>query len=495
MTSVRTLSASVHDPRRRISPPALAVFLAATLGALLGALLPLARPGAVATGIGVLAVLPLAALAWAGVARAATITAALAYVAALAWAYASEVAPTFSYDGLTDAGPQPTAVLLVATVAALPAAWLPLAPRRPSTVVLWVLYLLGYVPTVVVPLFMRGDLAAVLPFDLALLASMGIASLIVRRPPAPIAMRPLSLNAFTGLLVGLGLLCSAYIAVTFGVSLSLPGLASVYDTRADFRAAVGGSAAVAGYIVPWAGNVINPLLMALGVARRRAEIVTLGIVGQLLIYSVTGFKSILFSVALVPLVYLAISVASRVFGLLAAVVAPVIIACCLIATSTWGSIWPLAITARLFATPGQVGFYYYEYFSDHPSYALSQSILSWVVSRPYGEDVPFVIGSAYFSEGTNANGNIWADAFANFGFAGIVCFTLVLGLVLWIADGLAQGRDARVAGPMFAIAGLSLANSALFTTVLTLGLALGCLLIALMPPAPGHAARPSRVTR
>ena len=485
-----SLSPSLRDTRRSFSPPALVVFLAATLGALL----PLARPGPVAIGIGFLALLPLAALGWAGVARAATVTAAFAYVAALAWGYTSQVAPTYAYDGLTDAAPELTAVLIVAALAALPAMWLPLAARRPSTVVLWVLYLLGYVPAVVVPLFMRGDLAAVLPFDLAMLGSMAILSLIVRLPPAPIAMRPLSLSAFTGLLVGLGLVCSAYIAVTFGVRLSLPGLASVYDTRADFRAAVGGSAAAAGYIVPWAGNAINPLLMGLGMARRRAELVALGLVGQLLIYSVTGFKSILFSIVLVPLVYLVISVRSRLFGLLAALAAAVIVACGVLATSMWGSIWPLALTARLFATPGQVGFYYYEYFSGHPSYALSQSFLSWAVSSPYSEDVPLVIGSAYFSEGTNANANIWADAFANFGFAGIVGFTLVIGLFLWIADGLGQWRDARVAGPMLAIAGLSLANAALFTTVLTLGFALGCLLVALMPPAPGHVG-PSRVPR
>jgi hypothetical protein len=34
----------------------------------------------------------------------------------------------------------------------------------------------------------------------------------------------------------------------------------------------------------------------------------------------------------------------------------------------------------------------------------------------------------------------------------------------------------------------------LFTTVLTLGFALGCLLLALMPPARGHVG-PSRVPR
>ena len=98
-----SLSPSFRDTRRSFSPQALAVFLAATLGALL----PLARPGPVAIGIGFLAVLPLAALAWAGVARAATVTAAFAYVAALAWGYASQVAPTYAYDGLIDAGPQP----------------------------------------------------------------------------------------------------------------------------------------------------------------------------------------------------------------------------------------------------------------------------------------------------------------------------------------------------------------------------------------------------
>ena len=361
MTSVRTLSPSLPGLHRRISPSALVVFLAATLGALL----PLARPGAVATGVGVLAVLPLAALAWAGVARAATITAALAYVAALAWGYTSQVAPTFAYDGLTDAGPEPTAVLIVAAVAALPAMWLPLAARRPSTVVLWVLYLLGYVPAVVVPVFMRGELAPVLPLDLALLGSMAVLILVLRLPPAPITVRPLSLTTATRLLVGLALFCSAYIAITFGLQLSLPGLASVYETRAEFRVAAGGSAA-AGYIVSWAGNAINPLVMSLGLARRRAELVLLGLIGQLLIYSATGFKSIMFSIVLVPLVYLALSGASRLFGLVAAVAAPVILSVGVIATSALGSIWPLALAARVFATPGQVGYYYYEYFSDHP---------------------------------------------------------------------------------------------------------------------------------
>jgi hypothetical protein len=159
----------------------------------------------------------------------------------------------------------------------------------------------------------------------------------------------------------------------------------------------------------------------------------------------------------------------------------------------------LALARRVFATPGQVGWYYFEYFSEHPLYQLRHSFLGWLGSNPYGVPPPEAIGSVYFpGTGTNANANFWADAFANFGVPGIVGFTLVLGLVLWVADGLGRGRDLRVVGPLLAIAGLNVSEGALFTTILTQGLALTLLLVALMPPSstqdPGRSPpRPGRI--
>ena len=97
-----------------------------------------------------------------------------------------------------------------------------------------------------------------------------------------------------------------------------------------------------------------------------------------------------------------------------------------------------------------------------------------------------LIGHAYFPDANpNANASLWSDAFANFGVAGIVGFTVVLGLVLLLIDGLGHRRDARVYGPMLAVAGLSLAESGLFTTITTLGLGVGIVLIALMPTRAG----------
>ena len=89
----------------------------------------------------------------------------------------------------------------------------------------------------------------------------------------------------------------------------------------------------------------------------------------------------------------------------------------------------------------------------------------------------------YFPEsGPNANAHLWADAFANFGFAGSSRSAPSWGSSCCWSTG-SRGAAIRAVRPDVALAGLSLASSALFTTLLTLGLGVGCLMIALMPRA------------
>src|SRR5262249_10660570 len=147
----------------------------------------------------------------------------------------------------------------VAALTVAPAVWLPLTARRPSTIVLWPLYLVGYVPTTMVPLYMTGSLHQVLPLEVGLVTSMAILGLMVRVRPPSIRLPHLSMSAFTWLLVGSAILSCLYILAVFGIH-ALPSLANVYTTRAEFGAAQAGTA-IGGYIVPWAANAINPLLM------------------------------------------------------------------------------------------------------------------------------------------------------------------------------------------------------------------------------------------
>src|SRR4051794_27070674 len=248
--------------------------------------------------------------------RAVVVSAVLGYALLLAAVYASDIVPTYRYAHLIDAAPDRQAILVATALAVAPALWIPVSARRPSTVLVWVLYLIGYVPAIVIGLYLTGDLGHVLPYDLALLASMAILGLLLRLPPLPLAVRGLSLTGYTRLIVGLAALCLVYVAAPFGIHRP-PSLSAIYETRAEFATAIPSSLG-GGYIVPWAANAINPTLMALGIARRRWGLVVLAVVGQVLIYSVTGYRTTLFSIVVVPVVYTGVTFARRSFGVAAA---------------------------------------------------------------------------------------------------------------------------------------------------------------------------------
>jgi hypothetical protein len=463
-------------------------FVALGSAATVGAALPVARPGPGSLAIAAFGLLPLGALVLFGTKRAAVTLAALVYIGVLMWAYPRKIVPTYAYQGLIDAAPAVSALAIAGVLAVAPSAWLPVAARRPSTLLLWIVYLAGYVPAIVVPVFIVGRVEAVLPFDVALLASMAIVGLLVRLPPAPLTIAPLSLSTFTRVLVGLSLLSLIYVAATFGIHAP-PSLADIYSTRAEFAAEVPASLA-GGYIVPWASNALHPMLLALGIARRRLSLVLLALAGQGLIYSVTGYRTTLFSVLLTPLVYFGVTRARASFGLLATAAASAILLFAVASPLT--SVETRALATRTLATPAEIGWFYYDYFSVHQPYRLSHSFLRSFEARPYIEEPADLIGPLYFApDKPSANANLWADAFANFRLWGVILFTFALALALLVVDGLGRDRDLRVAGGMLAMVGLSLTNSGFFTVVLTLGLAFGSVLLALMPAmseAPARAA-------
>jgi competence ComEA-like helix-hairpin-helix protein len=474
-------SVSLREPRRRLVP-ALAILSAAAAGALLG----LASPGAAWVVVAALVVLPIGALVLAGPARAATVAASLAYVAALIWIYRADMVPVWAYAGMIDARPSATDVLVVTGIAVLPAMWIPVPARRASTIVLWVVYLMGYLPAVVLPPFLGAELGTVLRLDLALLGSMALVALILRVPVPRIDVRPMSATTFTRLLTVTALLGIVYMIAGFGLH-GLPSVTDVYETRDAFKSAVGGIPG-GSYLIGWATGVIYPLLMAWGIARRRPALVILSVLAQLLVYSVTGYKAALFSIVFVPLVYMAVSHFRRSFGLLLSVGVPAILV--LSALPAAGNT-ALGLASRMYVLPAQLTYYYYEYFSIHPQYELSHSFLRWFSTRPYSQEPPDLIGSVYFpGTGTHANAGLWADAYANFGFGGIFAFTVVFGLVLWAADGVSRNRDMRIVGALLGVAALAINSGAVFTAILTNGIALSLLLILFMPPVPEDVRRP-----
>jgi hypothetical protein len=81
----------------------------------------------------------------------------------------------------------------------------------------------------------------------------------------------------------------------------------------------------------------------------------------------------------------------------------------------------------------------------------------------------------------NANANIWADGFANFGYFGMLGATLLTGLWLWLVDSSTNIQNRRLVVLILCIPSLTLADSGLLTDLASHGLALALLIVSILP--------------
>lgn len=405
------------------------------------------------------------------------------YVAVFRIVYQLVIVPTWGYEGFRS-----RAMLIRAIsaggLAVLPGLWLPVRLARPSQVLYWVLYLLVVVPTCLVAMWgLEDQSSGPVLLSIFIVSMFGLSGLAYRAPLLPLPRAGLRNYEFGVILVLLSATFYALLVASFGVNFHFVSLQDIYSVRAQYQSTLDRAPGVVAYAISWQAWVINPLVMAAGLRWRRMSWVAVGAVAQFAIYSITGFRSMFFSVYL--LLYLLWAMRSEsTFGTKL--------------ISTWTAIFagagalqylgyaltPAAlINVRMTALPGLLTGYYYEFFSIHPQARLGHSIFKSLVDYPYAVEPPYLIASTYFhSAAMESNANLWADAYANFGYVGILLFSVLLAIVLWLYDSLASRCDRRLAGLAIGLPAFALANTGLLTALLTNGIGLVMLLVYLMPP-------------
>ena len=421
-------------------------------------------------------------------ARAWALLGAATYTVVFHGAYVMVIAPTFAYDGSFYAPVSPMELWVAGAAATLPSLWLPSHIARPSQVALWLMYLVGYVPGSLVMYYVQQrDLSELWPFTVALLAGMTILGVMDRLPRASwVVPYKSTISSFSSFVVITALLTIGYIALTVGISFDLPDVSAVYDTRASFGDAVSDTGALLVYVVAWSANVVGPLLIALSLRRRRPALLVLGVFLELVIYGITGFKTALFSTVLVVgLVGLLWARPRPSAAWLAWVTAALVVAVSVFDRLNGSIVATSIFVRRVLEVPALVTSRYFEFFGDNPTYSLAHSFLRTWVSPPSQLSPPELIGSVYFGSTIWANGGLWADGFANFGFAGMLLFATILGGIFWLLDVVADRTDLAITGSVVGVLGVIMTNTALFTTLLTHGLGLAIVAFALLPRHEG----------
>lgn len=408
----------------------------------------------------------------------------LVYALALAAVDFWLIAPSFSYLGFTAVTPTlgATAALTVSYI--LAASRLPVSWERPSTLIYWMLFALVVAPIHVVPAFMAERMTPTWAMVFSISGAFFLLGFVYSIRPVAIPRPALPKNVYWLLVVAIWLGLGAVVVTQYGFHFQFVSLADIYEVRSEFRDVEADMSRVSKYALPWLGFVIAPLGMAHGFLTKNYLFVGAGVLTELFLVGVTGFKSLLFSSLLVAaLVVLIFTTELKKIGRrIPALLAGSVIGVFLFDWLTNGVFLSSIFIRRLILTAGINTNYYFEFFWDRPKAQLGHGVLASWVDYPYPAVPAKLIGLVYYgTDQTNANANLWADAFCNFGIAGVIGFTVLLAALLIAIDATAVNLPRALAMIVLAMPALSLSNSALLTTLLTHGVVLAVVLLYLMP--------------
>jgi hypothetical protein len=416
--------------------------------------------------------------------RAGMLLSCLFYVCTFAVIYRWVIVPVWGYEGFRLRATLPRQVT-AGLLASLPGLWMPIKLERPSQVVYWMLYLLVVVPACLISMWALEDQSSgPFMFSFCLVGLFALTGLVYRIPLLPLPQLRLERYEFGVLLVLISTIFYAFLMVSFGFHFHFVSFADTYTVRAEYQATLDHAPVLAAYAISWQAWVINPFVMAMGLRWRRPSWLLIGVAAQFAIYTISAFRSMFFSAAL--LLYLLWVVKSgRTFGNRFVTTWTTVVATAGALQYFGVALIPAAfIAVRMAALPGLLTGYYYEFFSSHPHAMLGHSIFRSLVGYPYAVQPPYLIASTYFhNPAMESNANLWADGFANFGYVGLVITALLFAIVLWLYDSMAFGSDKRFAALAIGLPAFALANTGLLTALLTNGLGFAMVLIYLMPSA------------
>ncbi len=313
-------------------------------------------------------------------------------------------------------------------------AMLPTRVRKPSDLLLVVLFVVPVLP--ILSYYALSDQSRV--YFYAVIVSFIIVSVarLVVLPALP------ALKGFWKAVIGGSLLISLGVAAWLyragGAQLLNLDITRVYEFRQAYNTEV--SVGLFSYISRWTYKVLNVLLMGWALFQRW-YLAFLGLaLLQVYFFAVSSHKQLLVYPILVLFLYVAVRRRAAVFWLLGCMLGVVTMGL-LVHWSGGPSIIPGIVIRRLLYLPAELEYMYYDFFSMHGLvYMANTSEFSWLGTYRFDSPPPLLISDAAGLYGAWANAGFLANAFMNFGVAGMFATSGIVGLLLAACDKLSVGR-------------------------------------------------------
>jgi hypothetical protein len=373
-------------------------------------------------------------------------------------------------------------IVLAFIYALIPVLFINTELKKPSDILILFLYLFSYGPAIIIGFVCSTDsfFNSITYFNVLLCCMMGL--ILLKR--ANIILPPLRIGGWDP---------RFFVALLIFIDLAALVYLSTQFSFGDFselarldvyetRSQVKSQLAdpISPYLFGLVAYVTGPFLIAFGLLSRRYWLLIIGIASNLMIFGLQGSKTAVFLIPFVIILHFLIKARTSHAIYLSLLILIVLI------FSVWiDSVSSLQISSylnrRVFAVPGLLTRVYYDIFSVEPTYNWTYSFLRFFEKSIHDLTPPHLIGKYYFGDvNMSANANVWADGFANNIPFGPYLITFFMLLLFWFVDNVSD-KNPRLALLVFASTIYPFTNSSFFTSLMTHGFLWSLVLFVLAP--------------
>jgi oligosaccharide repeat unit polymerase len=358
--------------------------------------------------------------------------------------------------------------------------FLPLTFARPSGLILFILYLLVYLPTLIITVATKSDSINIYGAPLmALTAGLSFVCISTRLFSPKTSKHPVHLRRcvrFFFIVSWVALLI--FLVYSFHGVMNLVGLDNIYSQRE-----LGRSQNLAqGYAQTYFAYVFSPALLAFGLHKKKYGYLVLALIGFLMMFAITAERTLF----LMPFAMVVLNLALRsnishhalMVGTLTILSIITIAASSFEGQNSFFGLLALYLVFRTIAVPGAMLPQYHDVFSES-GYTFWSNIsgIKFISDAPaaYYNDASwpqlgYIVADRVLGVVSNSNANLFAyDGVAAAGFIGVLLVCILLGIWLIALDKVARNVDYKFSALVLFPIAFALTNGSLFSILLSFG--------------------------
>jgi len=272
------------------------------------------------------------------------------------------------------------------------------------------------------------------------------------------------------------LLVPIFSDLKFNIDINVLSLNDIYEVRSEYKSNL---SFLSSYAFGWLAKVIIPVLLVYSLKRKNNLFVLFSLAILIYLFLVSGHKSVYFTPAVIIFYYFFGNDYSKKIKLTMIFVFLLLLLINIPDSFTTNNIFKSLFVRRVFFVPTILNQYYFDYFNHNYVY-LSHSIFKNFID--YHNDLmpAHLIAGVYFDKPEmSANNGLISDGFMNFGYFGVVLFSVLFSLLLALLNSIKL--DSKYFG-LFIFYMITFISSAFLTVILTHGFWLVLLLAFIILP-------------